>query len=181
MTSAANRNGWGRSALPSIFNTGIAAMKTASGGSSMPKATAAPIPPKYPRDRGTSICNRPTWTTRPCWVECGADMVASIRLLIVWGRCLRCPGRQGVADGCLPWGGFLGVAALPFWTPRLLIEICACVAVYGAAGGVVRGVDMEEGEDGPGEGRRGDLGRHRRGQGPPPRVRGGRDRQGGVQ
>ena len=84
MTSAANRNGWGRSALPSIFNTGIAAMNTASGGSSMPKATAAPIPPKYPRDRGTSICNRPTWTTRPCWVECGADMVASLPSVPVW-------------------------------------------------------------------------------------------------
>src|SRR2546430_8149105 len=91
-------------------------------------------------------------------------MAASIRLLIVWGRCLRCPGRQGVADGCLPWGGFLGVAALPFWTPRLLIEICACVAVYGAAGGGAHGGEAWEGGGGAGESPRDDLGRARQGQ-----------------
>jgi hypothetical protein len=33
-------------------------------------------------------------------------MAFSIRLLIVWGWCLRCPGRQGVADGFLPLGGW---------------------------------------------------------------------------
>src|SRR3954451_17125685 len=50
---------------------------------------------------------------------------SSIRLLVFRTGCSGCPERRGVADRFLPLGGFEGVAALSFWTPWPLIEICA--------------------------------------------------------